>query len=229
MGDDIFPARNYSISTRKSLLMGIKLELFKYLSIPAILLLASTSVQATLTIVAPTSTDCDSNPFCWTVDTNSALDADDVKSRTGESEELVLLYKAEFDEMTEEGPFQSLYDITWDTEVLPDGTTEATGGTIEWTGNGSDTEIDCSISCYLVVKDGSVGDPNQYIFDISEWDPIEEWDGIMPIVLSGFWVDPYPGAISHVAIYGVVPLPATFWLFGTALIGFVGFSRRRSV
>lgn len=27
----------------------------------------------------------------------------------------------------------------------------------------------------------------------------------------------------------VVPVPAAFWLFGTALIGFVGFSRRRSV
>lgn len=28
---------------------------------------------------------------------------------------------------------------------------------------------------------------------------------------------------------GVVPVPAAFWLFGTALIGFVGFSRRRKV
>lgn len=27
----------------------------------------------------------------------------------------------------------------------------------------------------------------------------------------------------------VVPLPAAFWLFGTALIGFIGFSRRRKI
>lgn len=33
---------------------------------------------------------------------------------------------------------------------------------------------------------------------------------------------------SHDAAY-VVPVPAAFWLFGTALIGFIGISRRRSV
>ena len=32
--------------------------------------------------------------------------------------------------------------------------------------------------------------------------------------------------ISHLSL---VPVPAAFWLFGTALIGFVGFSRRRTV
>ena len=80
MGDDIFPAENYSNSTRKSLLIGIKLKLFKYLSIAAILLLlASTSFQATtLVINASTSSDCEADPLCWPSDSISALDADDV-------------------------------------------------------------------------------------------------------------------------------------------------------
>jgi len=205
-------------------------KLFKYLSIPAILLLASTGVQATILYIdAPTSSDCLIDPLCWTSDSRRALHAGDVASLTGESEELVSLYKAEFDLMTEEGPFQSLYDISWDLEDSDD-PDDASGGIISWTGNELvDTEIDCSSisSCYTVVKGGRHGDPNQYIFDISGW------DGIMDIVLSGFWdEDRARSAISHVAIYGVVgvvPLPAAFWLFGTALIGFVGVSRRRSV
>jgi len=59
----------------------------------------------------------------------------------------------------------------------------------------------------------------------------------MMLSISGFWQDGVRGSdgrgsISHVAIYGDVspiPVPAAFWLFGTALIGFIGYSRRRSV
>ena len=36
------------------------------------------------------------------------------------------------------------------------------------------------------------------------------------------------GALDNLT-YSVVPVPAAFWLFGTALIGFIGYSRRRSV
>jgi len=36
------------------------------------------------------------------------------------------------------------------------------------------------------------------------------------------------GAIDNL-VYNVVPVPAAFWLFGTALIGFIGFSRRTSI
>ena len=36
------------------------------------------------------------------------------------------------------------------------------------------------------------------------------------------------GALDNLK-YNVVPVPAAFWLFGTALIGFIGFSRRTSV
>ena len=36
------------------------------------------------------------------------------------------------------------------------------------------------------------------------------------------------GAVDNLT-YNVVPVPAAFWLFGTALLGFIGFSRRTSV
>ena len=36
------------------------------------------------------------------------------------------------------------------------------------------------------------------------------------------------GALDNVT-YNVVPVPASVWLFGTALLGFIGYSRRRSV
>ena len=84
-----------------------------------------------------------------------------------------------------------------------------------------------------MVKDGKHS-PAQYIYDLSDLSYLsisgpyeEEWDGIMDLFLDGFWPD--GGAISHVAIYGVVPVPAAFWLFGTALVGFIGISRRRAV
>jgi len=35
--------------------------------------------------------------------------------------------------------------------------------------------------------------------------------------------------LDSVALNAVVPVPAAVWLFGTALIGFIGFSRRRNV
>ena len=52
-------------------------------------------------------------------------------------------------------------------------------------------------------------------------------------MLSGFWDGTgVQGSISNLAIWGKVspiPVPAAFWLFGTALIGFVGMSRRTGV
>jgi hypothetical protein len=84
---------------------------------------------------------------------------------------------------------------------------------------------DCNQDCYLVVKDGN-HDPGRYLFNLA-LNPFT-WDGQMDLALSGFW--PGGGEISHVAIFGsAVPIPAAAWLFGTALIGFVGMSRRRTV
>jgi hypothetical protein len=53
---------------------------------------------------------------------------------------------------------------------------------------------------------------------------------INSISATDFW--PAGGAISHVEIVGnlsPVPVPAAAWLFGTALIGFIGLSRRTGV
>ena len=36
------------------------------------------------------------------------------------------------------------------------------------------------------------------------------------------------GAIDNLS-YNVVPVPAAAWLFGTALLGFIGFSRRTAI
>jgi hypothetical protein len=64
---------------------------------------------------------------------------------------------------------------------------------------------------YLVVKDGSQANPNQYIFDITNW------NGVDTIQISGIWdgagdngfgvADDGKGGISHVAIFSTATLP----------------------
>ncbi len=72
---------------------------------------------------------------------------------------------------------------------------------------------------WLLVKDGNNA-PVWYLFDITGW------DGMMDIVLTGFW--PGGGGISHVSIYGgdPVPEPGTLALFGIGLAG-AAMARRR--
>ena len=88
--------------------------------------------------------------------------------------------------------------------------------------------VDCKPDeCFLLVKDGNQ-DPAAYLFDLA-LAPIN-WDGKMDLLLRGFW--PGNGSISYLALYGnespnPVPLPAGVWLFGTALIGLVGFGKRK--
>jgi hypothetical protein len=52
-------------------------------------------------------------------------------------------------------------------------------------------------------------------------------------VTSGLWSTPDGKNLSHITFYdskpSLVPVPAAFWLFGTALIGFIGISRRTNV
>jgi hypothetical protein len=77
--------------------------------------------------------------------------------------------------------------------------------------------------CYLVIKDGN-STPALYVFDLSLVGMIDT------ITLTDFW--PGSGSISHVEIMGdvaVIPVPAAVWLFGTALLGFIGISRRTRV
>ena len=123
---------------------------------------------------------------------------------------------------TENAPYDPWYETTYqDTPGDP------SGAIISWQGTGTDPFISCP-ECYLYVKDGRQ-DPNVYIFNLGTLADLALWDGMEDLVLENFW--PAQGAISHVAIYGVspIPVPAAFWLFGTALIGFIGFSRRTAV
>ena len=140
------------------------------------------------------------------------------------------LFKADFDGLIESGTYDYSYDIVW--------TGEPNGGTITGTGTEFVDIIECTV-CYLYVKDGK-NDPSWYLFNISQGTE-NFWDGIDPLILSGFWEDNgeivVQGSISHVTIFGwesskgltppEVPIPAAAWLFGSGLIGLVGVARRK--
>jgi len=75
-----------------------------------------------------------------------------------------------------------------------------------------------------VVKDGTQGNPAQYLFDLGTW------DGKETITLSGFW-DGSQGAISNVAIWNtgsLVPEADTYAML-LAGLGLVGFAARRKL
>jgi hypothetical protein len=212
---------------------------------------------------------CRNNPHpslvqnCWTAGTsdsynfkisnpgNKELLADDAfGSILGD---LTMLYKAEsFEDVTldppirstpagEEGSLQNSYMTAFDFALneIDDG---YTGATIKRQGGPS---VDCSVDCFLVIKDGN-HNPAAYLFNLAlGWDPlgrnggqpvangIPAWDGLMDLTLANFWNDT-GGSISYIAIYGntkisSVPAPAALWLFGTALLGFIGISRSTRV
>lgn len=167
---------------------------------------------------------CGGTLTCWTTTDNSNFGTSaEIEAGFGVSfdPDLALYYKVEYNDEAlsagnEFGPFAANYTTTF----ALDSEDEATGGTIEYD---SGDKISCP-ECYLLVKDGSQ-DPAQYLISLGLW------DGMETLTLSGFW-DPGNGAISNVAIWGNVspiPVPAAIWLFGTALIGFIGISRRTRV
>jgi hypothetical protein len=142
---------------------------------------------------------------------------------------LDLLYKYETDN-GEDG--SALLSGSYSTvDILTDTTTgesdDYVGATVRYDDNGGDI-VDCNFPCYLAITDGN-HDPGRYLFNLALSGPIG-WNGIEDLVLANFWVG--QGSISNFAIYGTaspIPVPAAVWLFGTALIGFIGFSRRTSV
>ncbi len=189
--------------------------MFRILSILVFLGTLSLSAQA----VSIDPDDCTTTLTCWEVNTTPALHADDVATEVGTSSELILYYKQDFG-----GGESGIYSDNYETTFTGFEGSEATGADIIHD-IGDLVSINCR-ECYLVVKDGG-GLPSQYIIDLAAW------NGLDTLSLSGFWDGSgVAGAISHVAIYGdvsAVPVPAAIWLFGTALIGFVGMSRKTIV
>ena len=136
---------------------------------------------------------------------------------------LDLLYKYETDPPNLEDGSATLA-LSYETTMATEDPGDFIGATVTYQGGDI---VDCSFPCYLAVKDG-IHQPARYLFDLT-MDGLF-WNGTDDLVLANFW--PGGGSISNFAIYGTaspIPVPAAFWLFGTALIGFIGFSRRTAV
>jgi hypothetical protein len=150
---------------------------------------------------------------------------------------LDLLYKADsFDSdplqsepASEDGVYRDSYSTVFGGEDADDGYSTAH---ISYDGAPASPITECLTGeCYLIVKGGLGTNPVAYLFTLA----LLGWDGDVnndsPLNLSGFWLSGR-NAISHVGIYGTVsavPVPGAFWLFGTALIGFIGLSRSTRV
>ena len=153
------------------------------------------------------------------------------------------LYKADYDDGNgkEVGPLASSYSTAFG-KVSGD----VENATITYDGGSS---VDCTSlanPCFVLIKGGH--SPYAYLFNLAlGWDSdttvvdghgwssnairTPSWNGIMGLDLRNFG-DNQLGSISHVALYGnisAVPVPAAFWLFGTALLGFIGLSRSTRV
>jgi hypothetical protein len=151
------------------------------------------------------------------INTNPALNADDVEDLTGFTGDLALVYKQNADG-SETGAAAPYYTTSFNGDL--------SGGTITW---GGGSIIVCP-TCYIVVKDGN-NNPSQYIFTINSW------NGQDTINLSGFW--PANGSISHVAIFNnlatdgggtvaMIPEADTYAML-LAGLGLVGFAARRKL
>ena len=143
-----------------------------------------------------------------------------------------LLYEAVEGISTDGGILASAYGTTF----------EANGEDASIKHVAGQASVDCSVSCFLLVKDGDQL-PYAYLFMLSlgwDQDPTvllatttggPSWDGIEDLELKNFWTS--NGSLSYAALYGPdvseIPVPAAFWLFGTALMCFIGLSRSTRV
>jgi len=135
---------------------------------------------------------------------------------------LDLLYKYETGSNGEDG--SATLALSYESTIASESSGDYIGATVTYQGGDI---VDCSFPCYLTVKDGN-HQPARYLFDLTMNGLF--WNGTDDLVLADFW--PGQGSISNFAIYGTaspVPVPAALWLFGSALIGFIGFSRRTAV
>ena len=162
--------------------------------------------------IALTPADCVMGS-CWTiVGDNSNPTVDEIETLVGTSTQLTRVYKQD-----QGGPEEGAFAGSYTTEFF-DTPTDPSGATISY--NGAPAPAITCPECYLVIKDGNA-DPSSYVFALGNW------DGTGVITMTDFW--PTNGAISHVEIVASeVPLPAAVWMFGSALLGFAGISRRKA-
>jgi len=124
--------------------------------------------------------------------------------------------------------------------VLDDGTLAggslAIGGTVAGLGFNSGTLLTGSLTDIGFNIAG--GDPLEFLFDVTGGDAAGLYGSLGGIILNsagfgGSWAISFSSgpfqAIADVGTVGAVPIPAAVWLFGTALVGFIGMSRRRKV
>jgi hypothetical protein len=177
----------------------------------------TTNVNAASIIIDPT--DCASINDCESITTTDRTSPTqeiiNINANFGATGTLSLLYKNDHEDGEEDG---ALADDWYETVYSGEDPNDAT---ISWDG-APDPSISCG-ECFLYVKAGLTA----YMFNLGTDAYLAVWDGIGDLILQNF--DDH--AISHVTIYGApsaVPLPAAAWLFGSALLGFVSLSRRKS-
>jgi hypothetical protein len=184
------------------------------------LLIVMAGYSATSQALTVSPDVCTNNPtHCDTSPNQGGNDVNEFPVLAG----LDLLYKYETDTNGEDGT--ATLAGSYSTTVTLEGPDDYVGAVISY---GSGDIVDCSSPCYLTVKDGN-HQPARYLFDLALSGPIP-WDGIEDLVLSNFWVGQDQGSISNFAIYGTaspIPVPTAIWLFGTGLLGLIGFSKRR--
>ena len=137
-------------------------------------------------------------------------------------------------------PVQSITDGTFDLVASIDNGGNLLGGTLDIGGTIAGLSTTSTLLTGTLTDFGfpdAGGDPLEFLFNVTGGDAATLYGGIGAVggvILSGFSLpaslfteDWTSGAFQAVADVAPVPLPAAFWMFGSALIGLAGFVRRK--
>lgn len=107
------------------------------------------------------------------------------------------------------------------------GGTLSIGGTIAGLGFNSGILLTGTLSD---IGFNNAGDPLEFLFDVTGGDAAGLYGGLGGIILSssgfgGDWTSDFSTTMGASADVGVIPVPAAIWLFGSGLIGLLGFGR----